>query len=90
MNGVGGEPIWQMKCLICGGEIGEALDSYDIIYYHLYNLNFELFMYGLPMPNKYILYEPFIFIFIFNVVHLILFSCQLSVSIFVALLVFFF
>jgi hypothetical protein len=60
MNGVSGEPIWQMQCLICGGEIGEALNNYDIIYYHFYNLNFELFMYGLPMPNKYILYEPFI------------------------------
>ena len=75
MNGVGGEPIWQMKCLICGGEIGEALDNYDIMYYHLYNLNFEFFMYGLPMHNKYILYEPFIFFF-FNVIHFILFSCQ--------------
>jgi hypothetical protein len=51
-----------MKCLICGGEIREALDNYNIMYYHLYNLNFELFMYGLPMPNKYIFNEPFIFL----------------------------
>jgi hypothetical protein len=64
MNGVGGEPIWQMKCLICGGEIGEALDNYDIIYYHLYNLNFELFMYGCLCPiNTFCMSHSFFFFF---------------------------